>query len=131
MKTIKVWDRENCKVALPVTEDELLSMGITEADIVAGEKRGELKTIGPWSIPVSYKALCTSMVNTYPDFPSVTHSKTAYGIRTLTGIRQSGYEMEGWVSIGGKKFSAFTSSQLFELEDGRLVDVATIHVRVR
>lgn len=131
MKSIKVWNREECKSALPVTKDELLSMGITETDIVAGEKRGGIKTYGPWNIPVSYKALCMSMVNTYPDFPSITHNKTAYGMRTLTGIRQGGYELEGRVSIGGKKYSAFTSSQLFELPDGRLIDVAVIHARVR
>lgn len=131
MKSIKVWNREECKSALPVTKDELLSMGITETDIVAGEKRGGIKTYGPWNIPVSYKALCMSMVNTYPDFPSITHNKTAYGMRTLTGIRQGGYELEGRVSIGGKKYSAFTSSQLFELPDGRLIDVAVIHARAR
>jgi hypothetical protein len=72
-----------------------------------------------------------SMVNTYPDFPSITHSKTSYGFRTLTGIRQGGYELEGRVSIGGRKYAAFTSSQLFELPDGRLIDIATIHARVR
>lgn len=131
MKTMKVWNREECKSALPVTEAELLAMGITKKDIEAGEKRGELKTYGPWNIPISYKALCMSMVNTYPDFPSITHNKTAYGIRTLTDIRQSGYELEGRVSIGGKKYSAFTSSQLFELPDGKLIDVAVIHARVR
>ena len=106
-------------------------MGITQEDIDAGEKRGELKTYGPWSIPISYKALCMSMVNTYPDFPSITHSKISYGIRTLTNLRQSGYELEGRVSINGKKYSAFTSSQLFELPDGKLIDVAVIHARVR
>lgn len=132
MKTVKIWNRNECKTgALPLTENELLAMGITEHDIEAGEKRGELKTYGVWNIPVSYRALCMSSVNTYPDLPSITHSKTVYGIRTLTNIRQGGYELEGHVSIGGKKYSAFTSTQLFELPDGRLIDVAVIHARVK
>lgn len=132
MKTIKIWDREGCKGgALKITEGDLLAMGINQADIETGEKRGDLKTYGPWQIPVSYRALCMSMVNAYPDFPSITHSKTAYGVRTLTNIRQGGYELEGRVSIKGKKYTAFASSQLFELPDGRLIDVATIHARVR
>jgi hypothetical protein len=128
---MKIWNREDCKASLPITAGELADLGITEKDIAAGEKRGNLKTSGPWNIPVSYRAICMSMINTYPDFPSITHNKTAYGIRTLTAIRQSGYELEGRVSIGGRKYSAFTSSQLFELPDGRLVDVAIIHARVR
>ena len=39
-------------------------------------------------------------------------------------------QMEGQVSLGGKKYSAFTSSQLFEREDGSLVDVGVIFVRM-
>ena len=132
MKTLKVWNREECnKGALSITREELLSLGITEDDIEKGEKRGVLNTYGPWCIPVSYKALCMSMVNTYPDFPSITHSKTAYGIRTLTNVKQGGYVLEGYVSIGGKKHSAFTSSQLFELPGGKLIDVAVIHARIK
>lgn len=130
MKRItKIWNKP--ATALPITSEELQSMGITQEDIDAGEKKGELKTYGPWQIPVSYRALCMSMVNTYPDFPSITHNKTSYGIRTLTNVHQGGYELEGRVSIGGKKYTAFTGSQLFELPDGRLIDVATIHARMR
>ena len=55
-------------------------------------------------------------------------SKVIYGVRTLSDIRESGYELEGRVSINWKKHRGFTSSQLFKLEDGKLVDVAIIFV---
>jgi hypothetical protein len=132
MNTTKTWNREDCKGgALKATESELLAMGITEKDIIAGEKRGKLVTYGPWQLPVSYKAVCTSSLwDKTSGFP-VPAQVAVYGIRTLTNVRQDGYELEGRVSIGGKKYSAFTSSQLFELPDGRLIDVATIHARIR
>lgn len=55
---------------------------------------------------------------------------TVYGVRTMNNPRESGYQQEGYVSIGGKKRRAFTSSQLF-LVDGQLVDVAILHVTKR
>lgn len=53
---------------------------------------------------------------------------TVHGVRSMGGLRESGYAMEGSVSIGGKKYSAFTSSTLF-LVEGELVSVAVFHVR--
>jgi hypothetical protein len=35
------------------------------------------------------------------------------------------------VSINGKKYSCFTSSQLFELENGKLINVAVIYARIK
>ena len=118
-------------VVLPITIDELKQWGIDQSDIDKGEFRGELKTIGPWNIPVSYRAL--AMANDYDNKSMFTQilKTTVYGIRIMGNCRQSGYELEGYVSINGKKYSAFTSSQLFELPDGKLIDVATIHARVR
>jgi len=131
MKTTKIWNREECKGgALRVTESELLAMDITEKDIKAGEKRGELKTYGPWQIPISYRALCVSSIYS-ASYYTKTERTMAYGVRTMTQCSESGYCLEGWVSIGRKKYSAFTSSQLFELPDGRLINVATIHARVK
>jgi len=54
-------------------------------------------------------------------------SETAYGKRTLTNLRESGHQFEGQVSVNGRKVRGFTSSQLFELPDGKLINVATIH----
>jgi hypothetical protein len=51
-----------------------------------------------------------------------------YGLRTLSQARQSGYQMEGRVSVGGKRCRAFTSSMMFEREDGSLCNVAVLEV---
>jgi hypothetical protein len=45
-------------------------------------------------------------------------------------LKQSGHHLEGQASIKGKKVSAFTSSQLWQLPDGRLFETATIHCRM-
>lgn len=112
---------------MSITRAELLAFGITEAEIAAGESRGKLKTWGGmWQLPRSFRALCMSA--TWGE-GSRGHRDTAtcYGIRTLSAPRQSGHCLEGRVSVNGKSVRGFTSSQLFELEDGSLVDVATIH----
>lgn len=119
----------NPPVALPITEAELLALGIPQSAIDAGEMRGELKTFGPWHIPVSYRALCTSSVFGPDRSPclSGTISTTLHGMRTLSSPRASGYCLEGKVSLCGRKVRGFTSSQLFELPNGRLLNFATIH----
>jgi hypothetical protein len=40
-----------------------------------------------------------------------------YGDRRLLDARQSGYDLEGRVSIGGKKYRAFTSDKTFVSTD--------------
>lgn len=77
---------------------------------------GKMTTNGPWSAVISYRAL------------AVDRDGYVYGMRTLHKPRESGHELEGSVSIDGKKFRAFTSSQLFERPDGSLIDVATLYV---
>lgn len=97
--------------------------------IIGGEPRDvhhETDTIGPWQISVRSRAIAVSVKwgeHSYME------TITLYGWRTLSRPKQSGYHLEGLVSIGGKKYSAFTSSQMFCLPDGRLFDVATIHAR--
>jgi len=54
---------------------------------------------------------------------------TIYGNRTLSNPKPGGYELEGRVSLQGKKHTAFTSSHLFDLENGHLIDVGIIFVR--
>ena len=51
-----------------------------------------------------------------------------YGIRTMGKPRESGYQQEGRVSIGGRNVRAFTSRKLFERADGSLCDVAVFIV---
>jgi hypothetical protein len=105
---------------IELTKEQAEKLGI---DTSQDEIRGELKTFGPWSIPVSYKALCISAV--YGEY-SEPQSKTIYGKRSLLNVKEDGYSLGGKVSIGGKKYRAFTSSQLFQIE-GKLIDVAVIH----
>jgi hypothetical protein len=108
--------------------DALIYIG---ADAIeAGEKRGDIETRGPWNIISSYKALATTA--TWK--PGPTHDYvdeyTLHGARTLSGAKESGYNLEGTVSIEGQKRSAFTSSIMFQIiETGKLVDVAVIHAR--
>jgi len=65
-KMEKVWDKANCNGnVLKITKGELIELtGITEKEIEEGKKRGEMNTRGPWSIPVSYKALAMSNIYT-------------------------------------------------------------------
>jgi len=47
----------------------------------------------------------------------------------MTDVKEDGYQLEGRVSIGGKKYSAFTTKTTFLRPDGKYVDVATLFVR--
>jgi hypothetical protein len=112
---------------IKLTEEQAKQFGI---DITQDEIRGDLKTHGMWNIPVSFKAIAIKAKLEQPEghFSKCFTEKTVYGIRTMTNIRQSGYELEGYVSINGKKHSCFTSSELFEV-NGKLINVAVIHAR--
>lgn len=119
----------NPEPSIKLTESDAIALGI---DITKDEMRGELKTVGMWQLPVSFKAIAMSArfgkkENSF--FDSCLES-TFYGVRTMTNVRQSGYQIEGYVSIGGKKYTCFSSSQLFEV-NGKLIDVAVIHARVK
>lgn len=89
--------------------------------------RGDLLTVGPWHQPVSYRA--PAILYTWEDkgYGSSIIAVTLYGLRTMRSLRQSGYCLTGRLSIKGKTVKGFTSSQLWQLEDGRLIDTAVIH----
>jgi hypothetical protein len=94
------------------------------------EKRGDLKTVGGWQIPVSFKALCVSCDYVPDTARAYSGQRSAFyihGPRTLSGVYQSGYQLEGTVSVDGQKVRGFTSSNLFELPGGHLISVGTIH----
>lgn len=112
--------------AIPLTREQAEQL-FTPDEIAKGEQRGTVKTVGPWQLPVSYTALCTS--NTFGDggYPVEHGPLHVYGKRTLSKVRQSGHELEGRISINGKQCRGFTSSQLFELPNGKLINAATIH----
>lgn len=91
-------------------------------DITKKEQRLEIETQGPWNIISKCYGLATRK-----DFN--TGEITIYGYRTLSNPMESGYELEGRVSIKGIKRAAFTSSHLFELDNGHMINVGILFVR--
>lgn len=87
-----------------------------------GQIRGEITSRGPWQTISSYRALAVSG-RTWDG-----EALTVYGICSLNEARECGHELEGRVSVNGKTYRGFTTSVLFELPDGKLIDVAAIHV---
>jgi len=92
--------------------------GAFPVDVSGGESRFEIETRGPWHQVSSVRGLAV----THFDDGVVVH-----GIRSLLNAHESGYDMEGRVSLGGKTYRAFTSSQLF-LVNRKLVNVAILYV---
>lgn len=127
MKTKPILKYENpTSGSVKATREELNLLGVTDAEIDAGEKRFEMETWGYYGVVKSLKAVveCAEFgANSRPTW------RQFYTVRTMSNAKPSGYDMEGFVSIGGKKSSCFTSSQLFELPCGKLVDVAVIFSR--
>lgn len=123
MKSIKIINPE---VAIKLTKDQASAFGI---DITKDEIRGKLETRGPWNIVTGYRALCISNEYDRSGMFTKISSTTIFGQRNLSTPKQSGYSLDGYVSIEGKKYTAFTSSTLFEVE-GKLINVATINARM-
>jgi len=90
---------------------------LTPAEIEAGEKRGKYTHTGPWQIPVSYRAIAIDC-----------DAQVIYGSRSLCNVKDLGYELGGQVSINGRKHRGFTGNVLIELPDGKLINLAVIHV---
>ena len=87
--------------------------------ISGGERRFEIETTGSgWNLIRKIKALAVRKAE---------GGVTVYGDRSLNSPRESGYVHEGRVSVEGKSYRAFTSSQLF-LVNGKLVDMAILYV---
>ena len=115
--------------AVPISRADLAAM-IGEKAVNAGERRFAMKTFGPWQIVRSIRALAvTAEWAEKPWGGRAVTSYTFYGDQTGHQVTQPGTWSECRVSIGGKKLSAFTSSVMFQTEDGKLVDVAVLHCR--
>ena len=85
---------QNPPVALPITQAELLALGVPQTAIDAGEMRGEITHVGPWHLIRTFRALCVSSVfNERGIFPQ-TLSTAVYGMRALSKPRESGYALE-------------------------------------
>lgn len=130
MKTEPVIRITNPKAgSVPATLEQLHALGVTDDEIAAGEKRLESTHVGPWHICTSLRGIVERAKFEHDSFFVKTKWKEFYPARTLSRPRSMGFDMEGHISLNGKQVSAFTSSQIFELPDGRLIDVAVIFAR--
>ena len=125
--TFKQGQAVNFDSTIKLTKEQALKFGI---DPSKDQQRGELKTFGCWGIPYSFRALCVSAVYEKTGYSTECTEKTVYGMRTMSNVKQGGYELEGRVSVNGKKYTCFTSSQSFEI-DGKSIEIATIHARIK
>lgn len=112
--------------SVKATREQLLELGVTSEEIEAGEKGFETETLGCYGVTRTVRAVVEC--GEFGEFHQIKW-KDFYSMLTMSKPRQSGYEMDGVVSIGGRKDTCFTSSQLFELPCGKLVDVAVIFSR--
>lgn len=110
---------------IKLSKKQAVKLGINTAE---DEQKAEIDTRGPWGIITKFKALAIA-ANYSEGLITKKEVVEIYGMRTLNNPRQTGYCLEGRVSIEGKKHSAFTSSQLFEIE-GELINVSIIHTRI-
>lgn len=110
--------------AIPATLEELKALGFNQAEIDAGEKRFERLPYG------RFRAIVERVEWKNRDSLILEKSWVEfYPVRTLTDTRESGYAMDGRVSLNGRKHSAFTSDVLFQLPDGLLISAAVIFAR--
>jgi len=110
--------------AIKITPEQAAAIGIT--DITANSQCVDIETRGPWGVISQFKAI--SMGANFSDHIKMT--KVAFfGPRKLLNPKPNNYQLEGRVSINGKKHSAFTSSQMFEI-NGHLIDVSVIFARM-
>lgn len=114
--------------AIPATNEQLLALGIPQPSIDAGRHSFEMVQTFPWGTIRKLRAVVE-----FAEFGEFSSKKWAkfYPMRAMSRPMEDGYCMRGYVSVGGKKYKAFTSSQLFELPCGKLVDVAVIFASER
>lgn len=112
--------------ALPISEETAREL-FTEAEITAGEKRLETKTLGAVSGLAIEMENRRELLSPYaPDYCKT--GAVIHGVRTISAPRQNGFEIEGAVSIAGKKHRAFSSSMLFRLPSGKILSAGILYV---
>ena len=88
---------------------------------------GILQTVGPWQIPTKF--IAPVIVAKFSPL-GWAESYTLYGVRTLADCKPGLYNLEGRVSIGGRKVSAYTSSILWSVDGKKLIGTAVIYARI-
>jgi hypothetical protein len=127
MKAIPIIVAASYSGSIPATLEQLAALGVTPAEIEAGEKRFEMETFGVWNAVSSVTA--PVMRSTWSENRRT--SAAIFPPRKAYSVKSSGYELEGRISLGGCRFAVFTSSVLFELPDGRLIECAVLHTANR
>jgi len=92
-----------------VTYDEFVAMMGDDSAIISRESRLKVNTRGAWGIVGTVRGLCVKY--------NKDHKHSIIGIRSMTNVKECGYELEGRVSVDGEKLRAFTSSMIFEISD--------------
>lgn len=114
-----------------LTKEQFFDLGFTQADLDKGERRLDLETRGPWSIVSRIRGMavrCNSFADAEKNYRGeYTHSVDFLGFRSLDKPKNLGYEMEGKVSIDGKRIRAFTSSLLVKVDE-KLVSIGILYV---
>ena len=97
--------------------------------IASGEQRGNMETYGMWQTISKYEALAVEYVEDIEKkhFEAYSVEAIIHGARSLLKPKECGHELEGYVSIDGKRRRAFTSSALFVV-NGKLLSVAILYV---
>jgi hypothetical protein len=108
--------------AIPISWEIADALGVRD-----GDRRFDIETRGPWHMVSKCRGIrMTSKFNRSPGY-TITDAVTVWGPGTLSSPRESGYQLEGRSSVPVfGKVRAFTSSQLFELPDGKLRDCCEI-----
>lgn len=110
---------------IPISLEEFTSyIGSPDDDV-----SGKTVTSGRWGIIAKFSAPCIRLNWKKTEYGAIIESVTLYGWRTIGNPKESGYNLEGTVSVKGRKISAYTSSALWRLPDGRLISSATINIR--
>lgn len=109
-----------------ITLAQAHALGITDADISKGEKRFESKCVGAWHVAVSHRAIVE-----HSDFNGLNKIQRYWPMRTMYNLSQGAGCTDGWVSLGGKKYSCFTTNVILKIEEtGALINCAAIFVRL-
>lgn len=93
-----------------------------------GEIRFNYETRGPWGLVSSLRGMAITHPDGRDQWGHVKGRVIFHGIRTLSGAKESGYQLEGRVSVAGEKHRAFTSSLLVRLPSGELVSLGVLYV---
>jgi hypothetical protein len=110
-----------------LTREEADKLGIEAKDY---QQRLDIETVGPWQIPVKVKGLCIDTLYEKDEWGRPQKvAVTLFGQRTMTNVSQGGYELDGWVSVKGKKYSAYTSAIDVQIDD-KYIQVGVIAARV-